>query len=55
MGQVIGFVAPTVQGNVDALVVCARSDTNAGAGELGTNLIETTGGDAFLGAVDVVC
>jgi hypothetical protein len=54
MGEVICLIAPVVQGDIDAFVVNARGDANAGTGELCADLIEATCGDGLLWAVDVV-
>ena len=49
------FIIPPVQLDVDALVEIARGHLDTGSGELGAELVETTGGDALLGAINVVC
>jgi hypothetical protein len=51
---VICLVAPVVQSDIDAFVVNARGDANAGTGELCADLIEATCRDGLLRAVDVV-
>jgi hypothetical protein len=51
---VICLVAPVVQSDIDAFVVNARGDADAGAGELCADLIEATCRDGLLRAVDVV-
>jgi len=54
MGKVICLVVPVVQSNIDAFIVNARGDANAGTGKLCADLIEATCRDGLLWAVDVV-
>jgi len=51
---VICLVVPVVQSNIDAFIVNARGDANAGTGKLCADLIEATCRDGLLWAVDVV-
>lgn len=54
MGKLICLIVPPVQIDKYALVVDAGDDSDACACELGTELIEATSRDAFLGTIDVV-
>lgn len=51
--KLILLVVPSVQIDEDALVVDARNDLDAGAGEFGAQLVKAIGRDALFGAVDV--
>jgi hypothetical protein len=54
MSEVICLIAPVVQSNIDAFVVNAGGNANAGTSELCADLVEATCRDGFLWAVDVV-